>query len=86
MLLLNHTLTLLFCDQVAGVDVGVDDDLGVDEVDLHVDVSHPTIHDRLVKASLAVEGSAKHVPDQNHCDDPDEHDDYDLDDEDVEVH
>ena len=55
-------------------------------MDLHVDVSHPTIHDRLVKASLAVEGSAKHVPDQNHLDDPDEHGDYDLDDEDVEVH
>jgi hypothetical protein len=29
---------------------------------LHVDVSHPTIHDRLVKASLAVECAAKHVP------------------------
>jgi hypothetical protein len=29
---------------------------------LHVDVSHPTIHDRLVKASLAVEGAAERVP------------------------
>ena len=43
-------------------------------------MSHPTIHDRLVKASLAVEGAAKAVPDRDHCHDRD----YDC--EDVEVH
>ena len=35
-------------------------------MDLHVDVSHPTVHDRLVKASLAVKGAAKHVPDHDY--------------------
>ena len=53
-----------------------DDDEKKKNVDLHVDVSDPAIHDRLVETSLAVQGATKCVPDNddrddhgNNCDD-----------------
>ena len=38
------------------------------KVDLHVDVSDPAVHDRLVETSLAVQGSTESVPDCYHPD------------------
>ena len=46
-------------------------------------MSHPTIHDRLVKASLAVKGAAQHVPDHDGDDDDGDEDDDDGDDYDL---